>query len=100
MKIKRIPAKSISYGGTRRLSDIFYIVIHYTSNKGDTAENNGLYFKNVNKVKAGAHFFIDQKGNVVQSINLNRIAWTVVAMTIGKRRAAATFTGFVQTEIA
>lgn len=77
MKIKRILAKSISYGGTRRLSDIFYIVIHYTSNKGDTAENNGLYFKNVNKIKAGAHFFIDQKGNVVQSINLNRIAWAV-----------------------
>lgn len=41
--MKTIKAKSISYGGTRPHSSIKYIVIHYTGNKGDTAENNGNF---------------------------------------------------------
>lgn len=77
MKIKSIPAKAISYGGKRTLDSVQYIVIHYTANKGDTAENNGRYFANVNKVKAGAHFFVDQQGNVVKSVNISRVAWAV-----------------------
>jgi N-acetylmuramoyl-L-alanine amidase CwlA len=42
-----------------RASDIKYIVIHYTANKGDTALNNVKYFAN-NKVSASAHFFVDE----------------------------------------
>lgn len=73
-----IPAKSISYSSkTRKKSDVLYIVIHYTGNKGDTAEANGNYFKNTNTREAGAHFFIDQNGTKVKSINLNRTAWAV-----------------------
>ena len=39
-----------------------YIVIHYTANDGDTAVNNGNYFKN-NAVKASAHYFVDKTNN-------------------------------------
>lgn len=42
-----------------RSSDIQFIVIHYTANKGDTALNNVRYFAN-NKVSASAHFFVDE----------------------------------------
>ena len=78
-KIKKIPANSISYDNskTRDKKGIFYIVIHYTGNSGDTAEGNGLYFKNGNTRAAGAHFFVDKKGKIVKSINLNRTAWSV-----------------------
>lgn len=76
MHIQKIPASSESYGRTREYNDIKYIVIHYTSNNKDTAANEGLYFKN-NRVSAGAHFFVDQKGEIVKSININRVAWSV-----------------------
>ncbi len=33
-----------------------YIVVHYTSNRGDTAKNNADYFVR-EKIKASAHFF-------------------------------------------
>ena len=77
MKIKQIPAKSVSYGGTRKLSSVKAIVIHYTGNDGDTAENNGRYFASCNTRSAGAHFFVGRNGSVVQSIDMARIAWAV-----------------------
>ena len=70
-----IQAKPISYGGTRALSSIKYIIIHYTAGNGDTAIAECNYFKNGNTRSAGAHFFVDQKGSVYQSIPLNRTAW-------------------------
>lgn len=74
----KIPAKAISYAsGTRNKKNVLYIAIHGTGNDGDTAKNNGNYFKNTNTRKAGAHFFIDQKGIKVKSINLNRTAYAV-----------------------
>lgn len=74
----KIPARPISYSSKKRnKKDVKYIVIHYTSGIGDTAENEGMYFAYRNKVAAGAHFFVDQKGIIVKSINLNRIAWSV-----------------------
>lgn len=42
-----------------RNTDIKYIVIHYTANKGDTALNNVRYFAG-NAVGASAHYFIDE----------------------------------------
>ena len=77
MKIKQIPAKAISYGGTRPLASVAAIVIHYTGGKGDTAEAEGNYFAHGNTRTAGAHFFVGQDGAVVQSIPMERIAWSV-----------------------
>lgn len=77
MKIHKRLAKSISYGGKRRLKDIKYIPIHYTGNKGDTAKNNADYFATSNTRRAGAHFFADKKGEIWKSINMNRTAWAV-----------------------
>lgn len=77
LNIKKIQAKSVSYGGSRSLNNIKYIVIHYTGGTNDTAENEGNYFKNGNTRSAGAHFFVDQKGIIVQSIDMSLIAWAV-----------------------
>lgn len=76
--MKKIQAAFVSYSAkTRNRKDVEYIVIHYTGNKGDTAINNGDYFAHGNIREAGAHFFVDQKGEVVKSINLNRTAFAV-----------------------
>ena len=72
-----IPAKPVSYGGTRALTAVKYIVIHYTAGNGDTAIAECNYFKNGNTRAAGAHFFVDQLGNCYQSIAMNRTAWSV-----------------------
>lgn len=77
MKMTTKYAKSISYGNKRPLSNIKYIVIHYTGNKGDTAQNNLDYFANGNTRQAGAHFFVDKAGKIGKSIAMNRIAWAV-----------------------
>lgn len=77
LKINILLAKAISYGSKRNLADIKYIVIHYTGNKGDKAENNAKYFANANSRQAGAHFFVDKQGEVWKSIDLNRTAWAV-----------------------
>lgn len=57
----------------RKSSDIDTIVIHYTGNNGDTAENNGNYFKN-NVVETSSHYFIDGT-TVVRSVADKNIAW-------------------------
>lgn len=78
-KIEKIPAKKVSYDSSKKRdrNKILYIVIHYTGNKGDTAKGNCLFFKNYNTRSAGAHFFVDKKGNIVKSIDMNRTAWSV-----------------------
>ena len=70
----RISKKS-NYGGSRSVSAIKFIVIHYTGNDGDTDESNGNYFTN-NIVKASAHYFVDDD-SVTQSVPDNYIAWSV-----------------------
>lgn len=77
MKINVKLAKSISYGVKRAFTDVKYIVIHYTGNKGDTAKNNAEYFATSNTRQAGAHFFVDKQGTVYKSINMNRVAYAV-----------------------
>ena len=64
-----------NYGSVRSTSQIKYIVIHYTSNDGDTDENNGTYFKN-NDVDSSAHYFVDSD-SVTQSVPDNYVAWSV-----------------------
>lgn len=76
MKIQKKLAKSISYGGTRNLNKIKYIVIHYTGNSGDTAKGNANYFANSNTRQAGAHYFVDAK-EIWESIPIKYIAWAV-----------------------
>lgn len=74
----KIKAKPISYSDSKRAySSISYIVIHNTGNKGDKAESNGRYFATANTRQAGAHFFVDGKGTICKSIDINRSAWAV-----------------------
>lgn len=71
--IKTNLANKNNYGGTRSLSAIKFLVIHYTANDGDTDENNGKYFQN-NVVKSSAHYFVDDD-SITQSVPDNYIAW-------------------------
>lgn len=75
---KKYPCNPNNYDSKRirAYKSIKYIVIHYTANKGDTAENNAKYFNRC-VVKASAHYFIDRDGNIAKSVNMNRIAWSV-----------------------
>lgn len=59
----------------RSLSSIKYIVCHYTSNIGDTARNNALYFS-VASVQSSAHFFVSED-SIYQSVPLNHAAYSV-----------------------
>ena len=79
MNLKTNLANRSNYGNARSLSDIKYIVIHYTANDGDTDENNGKYFAN-NVVKTSAHYFVDDD-SVTQSVPDNYIAWHCGANT-------------------
>ena len=72
-----IPASGYSYGGKRNRSVVEFIVIHYTAGKGDAARNEANYFRYGNQRYAGAHFFVDQHGDVIQSVRMNRTAWSV-----------------------
>ena len=69
-------ADESNYGGKRKLSDIKFIVVHFTGNKGDTALNNCKYFQGENR-HASAHCFIDGSGVVYKSVSLKRVAWAV-----------------------
>lgn len=89
MNINKKLAKSISYGGVRDLKSIKYIVLHFTGNKGDTAKNNALFYATGNVREAGAHFFVDKKGEVWQSIPMERIAWAVGHFYTAKKGAAS-----------
>ena len=56
-----------------------YIVIHYTSNQGDTAKNNADYFAR-EKVGASAHYFCDEN-EIWQSAKDMDTAWHCGAKT-------------------
>lgn len=77
MKIQKLNARKYSYGGERALFTVKAIVIHYTGCDKDTAQNEARYFAYSNTRSAGAHFFVDQSGEVWQSIPMNKIAWSV-----------------------
>lgn len=70
-------ARKNCYGGTRALSAIRYIVLHYTGVNGDTAKNEVKYFSTSHTGSSGAHFFVGQDGDVQQSIPMKYIAWSV-----------------------
>jgi N-acetylmuramoyl-L-alanine amidase CwlA len=52
---------------------VSYIVMHYTGNDDDNAENNAKYFSN-NDVDVSAHFFVDET-RMHQSVELRDDAW-------------------------
>lgn len=90
-----VQAKKISYGGDRPLSGIRYIVIHYTGNNGDTAKGNASYFhrEDGNQRNAGAHFFVDQGGDVYQTVKLKYKAWSVGGDIVTRKNGAAILHG-------
>lgn len=75
VQIKIATAAKENYGKRRDLSQIGYIVIHYTANDGDTDEANGRYFQN-HIVEASAHFFVDDD-SITQSVPEDFVAWAV-----------------------
>lgn len=70
--INELLANTANYDKGRKAA-IKYIVVHYTANDGDTAENNALYFKN-NKVESSANYFVDEK-EIYRSVKEEDTAW-------------------------
>jgi N-acetyl-anhydromuramyl-L-alanine amidase AmpD len=62
-----------------RTSDVTWIAIHYTGNKGDTAKNNATYF-NREVVGTSAHYFVDED-YVYSSVPETSVAWHVGCKT-------------------
>lgn len=94
MKMYKRLAKPCSYSANKRKKKtVKYIVIHYTGNDRDTAKNNVDYFATTNTRSAGAHFFVDQDGNIGRSITMNRIAWAVGGDQRSGKDGEATYFG-------
>lgn len=74
-ELKQNLANRANYGTQRDTSKIKYLVIHYTSNDGDSDEANGKYFAN-NVVKASSHYFVDDN-SVTQSVPDDYVAYAV-----------------------
>ena len=74
MNIKQgLPCHNSNYSAKRGGNPIKYVVIHYTANNGDTAQNNCKYFNSPNR-KASAHYFVGRDG-VFQSVQDIYTAW-------------------------
>ena len=56
-----------------RTQPVEYIVVHYTANSGDTAQNNLDYFARA-KTGTSAHYFVDEN-EVCQSVQDTDVAW-------------------------
>lgn len=68
-------------GASRGMAQVNYIVIHYTSNLGDTAKNNADYFaREALNYKASAHYFVDEN-EIWASVPVYRIAYHCGAKT-------------------
>lgn len=73
MDIKFKAADPSNHYAGRDGNAIRYIVLHYTANNGDTAQNNADYFAGANR-RASAHYFVDEN-EVVQSVRDTDAAW-------------------------
>ena len=71
--MKFLQAHASNYTATRGGIAVDHLVIHYTGNDGDTAENNGKYFQGANR-NASAHYFVDER-EIVQSVREGDTAW-------------------------
>ena len=63
-----------------RISPIKYLVIHYTSNNGDTAKNNIDYYARTPNLSASAHYYVDEN-EIWQSVLEKDTAWHCGAST-------------------
>ena len=63
----------INFTDKNSTARIKYIVIHYTGNNGDTAQNNIRYFQSDYR-GASAHYFVDEK-EIWRSVTDEDIAW-------------------------
>lgn len=68
-------AHNSNVGKQRPVSDIKYIVLHYTANDGDSDEANAKYFQSPDR-HASAHYFVDDD-SITRSVLDNYIAWSV-----------------------
>ncbi len=59
-----------------KLKELKNIVVHYTGNAGSTADQNWRNFEN-NKPGTSAHFIIGLKGEIIQCMPLDEVAWAV-----------------------
>lgn len=77
--IDRIPlhkANDYNYKrATRKISQVKYIVIHYTANVDDTPQDNCTYFAR-EQVEASAHYFVRDE-TIMQSVPLDHAAFAV-----------------------
>ena len=71
MNFVQCNAENYRAGRTRPVQ---YIVMHYTANNGDTAQNNCDYYHRVGGLQASAHYFVDEHG-VMQSVREGDTAW-------------------------
>lgn len=78
MKINFKQCNSDNYSSGRS-QQIQFIVVHYTSNRGDTAKNNVDYFARED-VGASAHYFVDEN-EAWQSVKDSDVAWHCGAKT-------------------
>lgn len=53
---------------------VHWIVLHFTANNGDTAQNNADFFARESGLRASAHYFVDPNG-VVRSVKDCDTAW-------------------------
>ena len=67
------PCHRSNYTAGRGGNHIRYIVIHFTANNGDTAQNNCTYFGGASR-GASAHYFVGDDG-IYQSVKDNDRAW-------------------------
>lgn len=73
--MKQYLANRSNYGNARDTKNIKYIVIHYTSNDGDTDENNAKYYASGYR-GASAHYYVDSD-SITRSVPDNYVAWSV-----------------------
>ncbi|MBQ8585843.1 MAG: N-acetylmuramoyl-L-alanine amidase [Butyricicoccus sp.] len=72
MNIRTKRCNAANHGG-RRTQPIEYLVIHYTSNRGDTAKNNADFFAR-EITRTSAHYFVDEN-EIWQSVPDDTVAW-------------------------
>lgn len=71
-----IPFKACNPSNYRKGREfpVHWIVLHFTANNGDTAQNNADFFARESGLRASAHYFVDPNG-VVQSVKDSDTAW-------------------------
>ena len=71
IKFKQCNASNYRHG---RIQGIQWIVIHFTANKGDTAQGNASYFNRTPNLNASANYFVDEN-EIWQSVSCADTAW-------------------------